>query len=32
MVYVGVPAIASDTDLERWVARGTSFAQTLPPK
>jgi TfoX/Sxy family transcriptional regulator of competence genes len=32
MVYVGVPAITSDTDLERWVTRGTTFAQSLPPK
>lgn len=32
MVYVGVPAITSDADLERWVSRGTSFAQSLPPK
>jgi TfoX/Sxy family transcriptional regulator of competence genes len=32
MVYVGVPAITSDADLVRWVSRGTSFAQSLPPK
>jgi len=32
MVYVGVPAITSDADLERWVSRGTSFARSLPPK
>jgi len=32
MVYVGVPAITSDADLERWVSRGVSFAQSLPPK
>jgi TfoX/Sxy family transcriptional regulator of competence genes len=32
MVYVGVPAIKSDADLERWVARGAAYAQTLPPK
>ena len=32
MVYVGVPAITSDADLERWVYRGNSLAQSLPPK
>ena len=32
MVYVGVPAIASDPDLERWVSLGISFARSLPPK
>ncbi len=32
MVYVGVPGFESDEDLEAWVARGTSFALSLPKK
>lgn len=32
MIYVGVRGFESDADLEAWVARGTSFAQSLPKK
>lgn len=32
MVYVAAPGIASDVDLNRWVRRAVSFAETLPPK
>ena len=32
MVYVGVKGIAEDTDLARWVDRGTTYARSLPPK
>ena len=32
MIYVGVRGFESDADLEAWVARGASFAQSLPKK
>lgn len=31
-VVVGIDGIASDDDLENWVARGLEFALSLPPK
>lgn len=31
-VYVGVQGLASDKDLESWVARCEKFVSTLPPK
>ena len=32
MVYVGVDGVESDADLDAWVARGITFAGSLPPK
>ena len=32
MVYVAPAGIASDSELRRWVERGTAFARSLPPK
>lgn len=32
MVYVAREGFAGDDDLRAWVARGTAFAQSLPPK
>lgn len=32
MVYVSADGLASDAELAAWVARGTAFAASLPPK
>jgi TfoX/Sxy family transcriptional regulator of competence genes len=32
MVYVGPDGIASDPDLDRWVAKGLAFVATKAPK
>ncbi len=32
MVYVGEAGISEDDDLDAWLARGVSFAESLPPK
>jgi TfoX/Sxy family transcriptional regulator of competence genes len=31
-IVVGQEGIATDTQLEEWIQRGISFAETLPPK
>ena len=32
MVYVGLAGFSEDDDLESWLARGTRYAASLPPK
>jgi TfoX/Sxy family transcriptional regulator of competence genes len=32
MVYVAPEGIAEDDDLRAWIARGTTYARSLPPK
>ena len=32
MVFVGASGLEDDEDLEDWVARGTAYARSLPPK
>jgi hypothetical protein len=31
-ILVAPPGVAADDDLAAWVARGTAFARSLPPK
>ena len=32
LVYVDAPGVATDAQLEDWIARGLAYARSLPPK